>query len=402
MLIRQRARISVSCNWRVKNHLSVSLYAIFHMLISLESPELVFGLCSPVGTNNDKIVELLTVELNKYQYNVHVFKVTQLMKAFIIPGMSLIESPIDKKYETYIAYADELRRLFDDSSILASICCAAAHAHRKQKIRTGEEYIPKQAYIFDQFKRSEEIASLRQTYGQLFVLVSICSEKETRLKRLSDRISADRQAPRPIVEDIYKAGALIHIDEEEEHDLYGQRLRETFPLADVFINVDDLDGAENTLDRFMKALFGSNSISPSPDEYGMYIAKSASLRSLDLSRQVGAAIFTNRTEIVSLGCNEVPKAGGGSYWCTDEGDARDFVLEHDENERIKKTILTDIVVRLSGVKGVELQGDLKEITGNILKEAETPGSPIKKLATYGPFGVWPRNTCRNVCNNGCR
>jgi hypothetical protein len=43
--------------------------------------------------------------------------------------------------------------------------------------------------------------------------------------------------------------------------------------------------------RFIHLLFGNNQITPTHDGYGMYIAKSASLRSSDLSRQVGAAIF---------------------------------------------------------------------------------------------------------------
>ena len=41
----------------------------------------------------------------------------------------------------------------------------------------------------------------------------------------------------------------------------------------------------------------------------MFAAKAAALRTLDLSRQVGAAIFSADGEIISMGSNEVPKAG---------------------------------------------------------------------------------------------
>jgi cytidine deaminase len=44
----------------------------------------------------------------------------------------------------------------------------------------------------------------------------------------------------------------------------------------------------------------------------MYMAKSASLRSAALTRQVGAAIFRETGELLTMGCNEVPKAGGGT------------------------------------------------------------------------------------------
>ena len=69
-------------------------------------------------------------------------------------------------------------------------------------------------------------------------------------------------------------------DEEETDALYGQRLQDTFPLADLFINIDDVKSASVTLNRFVSSLFSSNEISPTPDEYGMYMAKSAALRSL--------------------------------------------------------------------------------------------------------------------------
>lgn len=96
----------------------------------------------------------------------------------------------------------------------------------------------------------------------------------------------------------------------------------------------------------MSVFFGDNHVTPTHDEYGMYMAKSASLRSSDLSRQVGAAIFLDSGEIATLGCNEVPKAGGGTYWMGDLPDGRDFVQGHDPNERHKVALLVDIVDRL--------------------------------------------------------
>ena len=87
--------------------------------------------------------------------------------------------------------------------------------------------------------------------------------------------------------------------------------------------------------RFCELIFGSNEISPTKLEYGMYAAKGAALRSMDLSRQVGAAIFTSRGEKLSLGSNEVPKAGGGTYWPDDDVDDRDFKRGGDGNEEKK-------------------------------------------------------------------
>jgi cytidine deaminase len=71
------------------------------------------------------------------------------------------------------------------------------------------------------------------------------------------------------------------------------------------------------------------------------------LRSCDLSRQVGAAIFSKTGEIISLGSNEVPKAGGGTYWAGDKSDSRDIRLGHDPNEINKIEIFAEIISRLS-------------------------------------------------------
>lgn len=78
----------------------------------------------------------------------------------------------------------------------------------------------------------------------------------------------------------------------------------------------------------------------------MYAAKSASLRSADLSRQVGAAIFTDDGELITQGCNEVPKAFGGTYWEGEEPDYRDVMIGHDPNDNMKKEVLRDLLERL--------------------------------------------------------
>ena len=111
--------------------------------------------------------------------------------------------------------------------------------------------------------------------------------------------------------------------------------------------------------RFVHLFFGDNQITPTHDEYGMHVAKSASLRSSDLSRQVGAAIFRPSGEVATMGCNEVPKAGGGTYWSGDLGDERDFVQGHDPNERKKVELLVDLIDRLK--KGDHLSRALMKI-----------------------------------------
>lgn len=148
-------------------------------------------------------------------------------------------------------------------------------------------------------------------------------------------------------------------DARETLDPHGQNVGDAFPLGDVFIDTASRQKAEAMTRRFINALFGSNEVTPTHDEYGMYMAKSASLRSSDLSRQVGAAIFRQSGEVITLGCNEVPRAGGGTYWTGDPLDSRDFVAGHDPNEAQKLEILVDLLDRLK--KGGHLSEPLSQL-----------------------------------------
>lgn len=326
------------------------------MLQALDAPELVFGICSPVGTDNNLVFRLVSETLSVFDYKSHHVKVTSLMKELILPPAKLkeiglpeggiSEKPFHTRYDHYIKYANEVRRIFEDNSILAKLCCAATRNIRSRNGGDPAGYTPKVAYVFDQFKRTEEIKLLRQVYGRLFILISVYSDPKRRADFIADRISSDRAGGRVSGDDKTQAEKLIARDEAEEDLNNGQKLRDAFSLADVFINLDDRDGAEKILKRFLNAMFGSNATSPTRDEYGMYAAKSASLRSVDLSRQVGAAIFSCETEVIALGCNEVPKANGGTYWAEEADDARDFKRGKDENERIKRAVLLDTIKKL--------------------------------------------------------
>ena len=141
----------------------------------------------------------------------------------------------------------------------------------------------------------------------------------------------------------------------QEDEANGQEVSEIFHKGDLFIDCSRSASVEASMRRFVRAFFGHNGISPRKNEYGMYAASGAALRSIDLSRQVGAAIFTQDGEAITHGCNEVPKAFGGTYW---EGEAyephRDFEEGLDANQSKKSEILRDILHRLAA-KGMLLK-----------------------------------------------
>ncbi len=141
---------------------------------------------------------------------------------------------------------------------------------------------------------------------------------------------------------------LVQCDEEERDVKYGQRVRKTFPLADFFLETGSDIKSRESLQRFIELLFGNVRHTPSQDEQGMAVAHLARVRSASPARQVGAAITDSKGRVLSLGANEVPKAGGGQYWEGDPEDGRDYAYGStvDVSDKMRKNLLGDLLDRI--------------------------------------------------------
>jgi cytidine deaminase len=329
-------------------------------------------LVAPIGVELENVTAALTELLREMGYRALLLRLTRLMTE-VPTGLSLSEDSCIASYKSRIAYANAIRKRLGPDALAATAISAIRAAREgiwkdwqalglerlSKDARPEETPVPSQAYIIRQFKRPEEVRLFRSVYGRQFVLVSAYSPQDVRQKRIEDQ---ERLSQGGLISDVdahTSAFELISQDANESQEVSGQNVREAFPLGDVFIDATSKQSCAETLRRFIHLLFGNNEITPTHDEYGMYMAKSAALRSSDLSRQVGAAIFSARGEIVTMGCNEVPKAGGGTYWSGDQGDKRDFVLGYDPNEGHKFSLLVDILDRLA--KGGHLSQKLVEI-----------------------------------------
>jgi deoxycytidylate deaminase len=243
------------------------------------------------------------------------------------------------RYESYIAYGNQLRAKFGDS-ILAVTTIRRILA-RRLKLPSAAEEFNRTVFLIHQFKRREEIDLLRTVYGRLFFQVSIYSRRGARVEYLSRKFASSENSA---TARNYRNAAegLIQDDENEIENIHGQRVGKVFHDADLIINSDTVEHVDIQVERFCELIFGSNAISPNRSEYGMYLAKAAALRSLDLSRQVGAAIFARTGEILAVGSNEVPKAEGGTYWADERFDDRDFIRKTDSNFQRKREILGEL------------------------------------------------------------
>ena len=138
----------------------------------------------------------------------------------------------------------------------------------------------------------------------------------------------------------------------------------------------------------------------------MYAAHSASLRSGDLSRQVGAAIFSSDRELITQGCNEAPKAFGGYYWDLEEPDNRDVKRGYDPNETQKREILRDTIERLRNngyLSGSVLAiGSDAQIVDHLVSKRERPNEngPMEssKLMDLTEFGRVVHAEMASICD----
>jgi deoxycytidylate deaminase len=138
-----------------------------------------------------------------------------------------------------------------------------------------------------------------------------------------------------------QAMEIIHRDAGEKN-MFGQQTREAFDLADVYVRqYRDQTRTTKQVERFLRLIFGAIAETPDPDEHAMLLAYASSLRSADLSRQVGAVVWKDGVGIVATGCNDVPAPGGGLYWSGNE-DQRDHVLGVDANERHRNEIADEV------------------------------------------------------------
>ena len=313
----------------------------------LEFPEIFLGIVSPVGVSIKSTIDAISDFYKNNGYDVVEIKVTDYfdqIKRGLDIDLPLEKSPLDVRIKNYISFGNKVRSIFDDNSILAAYTIYRIMKDRDRNFKNKDRIsYQKRAYILYQFKRKEEIDLLRSVYGRLFYQISVYSRRVSRIEYLSHRIAherdtADQSTSKPIADD------LVSIDENERSNKFGQRVTKIFHDADFIVNSDlvEKDTVEKQVTRFGELLFSSNAISPTKQEYGMFAAKAAALRTLDLSRQVGAAIFRPSGEIICMGSNEVPKAHGGTYWCDESFDAREYTKDEDSNEVRKRELLAEI------------------------------------------------------------
>lgn len=355
--------------------------------------ELVVGIVGPVGANLKIVQAAITAEFSKVGYKSEPIKISSLLHQ--LKDYSHLETSYHTEFDrikSHMAAGTGLRNRTKQGDVMAMLAISRIRQIRTERNSNNNSIeensqtpLNRTVYILNSLKHPDEIETLRDVYGRAFILISTYVPRDERVTTLA-QVLASSENDSDFEKFRSKAEELIEIDEQEEGQKLGQDVSDAFPLADLFVDARSKDGVSSSIRRFIEALFGYLYHSPNRDEFGMFLAQSAAMRSSDLSRQVGASITTKEGDVISLGCNDIPKAHGGLYWCDDENDNRDFKVGFDSNVKYKKEIVSELVGKLKSANLLAEEASEKsphELTEELLDNDILGDSQVTNLLEYG-------------------
>lgn len=329
--------------------------------------ELILGLISTVGTDVDDVIRAIEDHLRLFRYSVETISVSNdIISQFEAENRTSWASEFER-VSYYMDLGNKIRSSTADNSILMKGVARHIYLGRETDKDGNAQPKGRVATVIKSIKHPDEVDFLRNAYGDGFHLIGITSSHDRRIKNLTERKGLEKE----------KAEELLRRDANEDLR-QGQHTRDAFQHADYFVyTTGDGDQVYNSVARLIDLLFGNPFISPSFDEYAMFMAYASSLRSADLSRQIGAVIARDN-EILSMGANDCPRFGGGLYWPILQGDGkyidepqgRDYMRGEDSN----KIEQTKIIKSLLDAFNIEASED------NIKKAKQTD---IGDITEYG-------------------
>lgn len=290
--------------------------------------ELFVALVAAVGTDLEMLTTEFETELTAYGYTTYQLRLSDFLAE--LQGHDFTGLPFDERLWAAMDAGNQLRRDWGRGDALALAAISDIVATRRETAPSAEEdgedtqpvNLDRAAFVIRSLKTPDELRTLRAVYGPRVFVVAAYSPEGDRLSHLADEIRASRKnEDRSTWEHLPEQ--LIRRDMDEEEDV-GQDVSDTFHRADFFIRGSNRELARADIARTLEIIFGHPFHTPTRAEHAQFLAAGEARRSAELGRQVGAAIVRPDGAVIALGANEVPIAGGGSFW---EGDTR-----HDNRE----------------------------------------------------------------------
>jgi cytidine deaminase len=338
--------------------------------------ELVFAICKPSGVDDQSVIAALGDALSTYAYRLHTIDISDQLDAL---GPRRRDSRKSKNAHL-MDIGDALRSKYG-KDIIAHMAVAEI-----SRLRGLAEVPSRNAFVITSLKRVDEVKSLRKVYGTHLILLGVTSPAVDREQFLAGRLRDEFPSAR--ADEIAKmASGIVTRDAQDDLDASGQQMRKTFSHSDAIVDFRTVPEMSKNVARIVDLLFGRSFITPTVDEQGINFASAARLRSADPGRQVGAAVVDMNGELIVTGCNDVPRPGGGQYWAGDDPDLRDFSLGWDSNNKLKMSLLIDLISRL-GAKGILSAKSSRQSPKDLAAEALSDGGALadaqfKDLLEFG-------------------
>lgn len=337
-------------------------------------PEIVFGLVGAIGTDLDLLEHELRTALSSVSYVSSSIRVSEILSEEY-ERMHPEEEVTGSRLGTFMDRGDALRIAVDHGAAAAALAVARIVNQRKVVVGAKMAERASHATIIRSLKHPAEVGLLRAVYGPRLVVIGAWSMRDHREDAVRKRLN-DEHPGNGVGWYAEKAAELVLRDEMDADSRLGQRVRETFELADAFVAIRPGRPITKPVERIVQLLFGKPFLTPTVDEHSMFQASGAGFRSSAAGRQVGAVIVDDDGELLVAGTNDVPKAGGGQYWAGDDPDHRDFQHGYDINDRLKSKIVEDILSRLKDAPGWLSDALLNRDLPSLTREALQPGGPL--------------------------
>src|SRR5438270_11487504 len=154
------------------------------------------------------------------------------------------------RWNALMSAGNEARTRAKANDILAVMGVNDIAARRKD-----DEPLERVAHIIRSLKTPDEVRLLRDVYRPGFFLIGIASDDDEQHQYL-------QQVKGLTLEE---ADLVIQRDQDEEQD-FGQRTRDTFYLADVFVELKG-EKYKDQLERFLELVFGHPFQTPTREEH---------------------------------------------------------------------------------------------------------------------------------------
>jgi deoxycytidylate deaminase len=360
-------------------------------------PELVFGLIGALGAEVGTVEGHLRDRMSRLGYEVpETVKLTVLLRELKGPAFENLgdRASISSKMDA----GNELRTITKRGEAMAMLGVNRIRAYRGERGTGRGRGMKATAFIIDSLKHPTEVLALRKIYGSAFVAIAVFNERTERIRNTQARLAAQRGRGDL---DEYKAEAekLVQRDQDEQRNPYGQHVSEAFALADVVVGATDTRTLAESTDRFVEALFGNWTHTPTVDESSMFFAQGTRYRSASMARQVGAVIVRPDGSVAAAGTNDVPKAGGGLYDESDAPDGRDHArTQHkDSSDFYKREIVIDFLEHLLGLGPQGPFGRRRRAAGR--RDVSDEGAEAREAARNDRLR--PSRACRGGRDHGC-